>query len=178
MRNSTAKQHDIFEEFQADFFIRGFLALLVFCLNGCNGNSSLLTTHITTSSWSLLLFTCLGAWVATQLAGQKFKQSWWKKVYIDTTEDQTINETELKKLNLSKREYEILQLLARGFSNAAIAENLFLSLSTVKTHISNLFSNGCKKQDTKPSKNPNAWKSFNNYSPSWFLIPSRNHFWY
>ena len=50
-----------------------------------------------------------------------------------------INENELQKLNLSTREYEVLQLLAQGYSNAEIAERLFLSLSTIKTHVSNLF---------------------------------------
>ena len=50
----------------------------------------------------------------------------------------SINEAELKKLNLTKREYEVLEQLSQGYSNAEIAERLFLSLSTVKTHMSNL----------------------------------------
>ena len=33
----------------------------------------------------------------------------------------------------------MLELLVRGYTNAEIAEKLFLSLSTVKTHVSNLF---------------------------------------
>lgn len=40
---------------------------------------------------------------------------------------------------LTEREAEILQLLASGLSNAEIAETLFLSETTIKTHISNLF---------------------------------------
>ncbi len=40
---------------------------------------------------------------------------------------------------LSPREMEILQLLARGLSNQKIAEKLFLSVGTVKWHISNLY---------------------------------------
>ncbi|QJI40155.1 hypothetical protein HKK52_04255 [Pseudomonas sp. ADAK2] len=40
---------------------------------------------------------------------------------------------------VTRREREVLQRMARGQSNAQIAESLFVSLSTVKTHINNLF---------------------------------------
>ena len=39
---------------------------------------------------------------------------------------------------LSKREIEILKLICKEFSNAEIAEKLFLSISTVETHRKNL----------------------------------------
>lgn len=39
---------------------------------------------------------------------------------------------------LSEREYEVLQLVAAGKSNAEIAETLIIGESTVKTHIGNL----------------------------------------
>ncbi len=45
----------------------------------------------------------------------------------------------MEKLGISNREYEILQLLAQGCSNQEIADRAFVSVSTVKTHISNLF---------------------------------------
>ena len=41
---------------------------------------------------------------------------------------------------LSERELEVLRLIAAGKSNAAIADTLYISLSTVKTHINNLYS--------------------------------------
>ena len=41
---------------------------------------------------------------------------------------------------LSAREGEILALIARGASNQAIAEQLYLSLKTVRNHVSNIFS--------------------------------------
>lgn len=41
---------------------------------------------------------------------------------------------------LTPRENEVLALMARGWSNAAIAQRLFLSERTVETHISSIFS--------------------------------------
>lgn len=43
-------------------------------------------------------------------------------------------------LSLSPREREIMHLLAEGFSSNQIAEKLFISLSTVHTHCSNIMS--------------------------------------
>lgn len=87
-----------------------------------------------------VFFTILGVWVATQLTKPKIKTVFVEKEIIVPSPDEfIINETELKNLNLTNREYEVLQLLAKGCSNADIAESLFLSLSTVKTHVSNLY---------------------------------------
>lgn len=41
--------------------------------------------------------------------------------------------------DLSKRELEVLKVLATGLSNQEIADELFISLKTVKTHVSNIF---------------------------------------
>ncbi len=87
-----------------------------------------------------IFFTVLGVWVAKQLIKPKIETVIVEKeIIIPQPEEFTLNETELKKLNLNNREYEILQLLANGCSNAEIAGVLFLSLSTIKTHISNLY---------------------------------------
>ena len=87
-----------------------------------------------------VFFTVLGIWVATQIVKPKVETVIVEKeIFITQPEEFTINETELEKLNLNSREYEVLQLLAKGHSNTDIAENLFLSLSTIKTHVSNLY---------------------------------------
>lgn len=49
-----------------------------------------------------------------------------------------INQKNLQNLDLSKREYEVLQAIALGFSNKEIADQLFVSESTIKTHVSNV----------------------------------------
>lgn len=46
----------------------------------------------------------------------------------------------LKASGITKRQYEVLQLLAKGYSNKQIATCLFLTEHTVKVHISALFS--------------------------------------
>lgn len=64
------------------------------------------------------------------------------KQKIQNTENQEINirynAEQLKKFGISKREHEVLQEIAQGLSNQEIAEKLFISESTVKTHVSNL----------------------------------------
>lgn len=87
-----------------------------------------------------VIFTSLGIWLALKLSKPKIKTVVVKKeVIIQQPNNFSINEAELKKLNLSNREYEILQFLAKGLSNEEIAQKLFLSLSTIKTHNQNLY---------------------------------------
>jgi two-component system, NarL family, response regulator DegU len=40
---------------------------------------------------------------------------------------------------LSRRELEVIQLLARGYSNTKIAQSLILSRATVKNHLTNIY---------------------------------------
>ena len=86
-----------------------------------------------------VLFTLLGIWVATQLVKPKIETVIIEKeVYVIPSDAPPVNEAELKKLNLTARETEVLQLITQGHTNAEIADRLFLSLSTIKTHVSNL----------------------------------------
>ena len=49
-----------------------------------------------------------------------------------------IDHKKIKELDISNREYEVLQAISEGLSNKEIAEKLFVSESTIKTHVSNL----------------------------------------
>jgi len=87
-----------------------------------------------------IVFTLLGVWVAYQLIKPKTKTVFVEKeIIIHQPKKFILNQTELNRLNLTDREYQILKLLVKGFSNADIADRLFLSLSTIKTHVSNLY---------------------------------------
>ncbi len=77
-----------------------------------------------------VLFVGLGVWVGRRLTRVKV---------IEPSTEITRDEAKLKKLGITKREYEVLGLIAQGLSNKEIADKLFVSNSTVKTHTSNLF---------------------------------------
>ena len=49
-----------------------------------------------------------------------------------------VNRKKIKELNISNREYEVLCEIAKGLSNQEIANKLFVSESTIKTHVSNI----------------------------------------
>ncbi|TVR89445.1 MAG: DNA-binding response regulator [Saprospirales bacterium] len=86
-----------------------------------------------------LFFMGLGVWIAMQLVKTKSKDS----ANTESVPDQellSIDEIALKKLQLTKREKEVLGLIVKGYSNLEIAEALHLSVSTIKTHVSNLYS--------------------------------------
>lgn len=77
-----------------------------------------------------ILFTALGIWAGLKLT---------RKKVVLVGPDFIFNESELQRLSISKRELEVLELISRGLSNQQIADTLFVSLNTIKTHSSNLF---------------------------------------
>lgn len=81
-----------------------------------------------------VLFTGLGIWLALKLATPK-------TVVIERTVSSLFvqNQHEISERKISKRELEVLELMAEGFSNQEIASKLFVSLNTVKSHSSNIF---------------------------------------
>lgn len=80
-----------------------------------------------------VFFTAIGIWAGAKVAGKK------NGVVHPVAEPFVVDDTALNSLGISKREYEVLDLMAAGFSNQEIADKLFVSLNTIKTHTSNLF---------------------------------------
>jgi len=76
------------------------------------------------------LFTGLGIWAGLKITRRRT---------VLVNPDFVLDETGLRRLGISRRELEVLELISRGLSNQEIADQLFLSLHTVKTHTSNLF---------------------------------------
>jgi len=76
------------------------------------------------------LFIGLGVWVGRRLTRVKV---------IAAQAEFSLDEAALKRLGITKREYEVLELVAHGMSNQEIADKLFVSTSTIKTHTSSLF---------------------------------------
>lgn len=91
-----------------------------------------------------LLFTILGAWLGSKLITPKKEKEIVvveKLVTVNVPEPAFFecDRQEIEKRGISARELEVLQLVADGLSNQEIADKLFVSLNTVKTHTSNLF---------------------------------------
>jgi len=87
-----------------------------------------------------ILFTVLGIWLALKLVKPKVEtRIIEKEVYRDHLVQTEINQEEIAKLGISRRELEVLNLMAAGLSNEEIAGKLFISLNTVKTHSVNIF---------------------------------------
>lgn len=81
-----------------------------------------------------LIFMVLGVWAGLRITSRKTLI-----ITEPAAADFVLDEEKLKHLGISKREYEVLELMATGLSNQEIADKLFVSLNTVKTHTSNLF---------------------------------------
>jgi len=75
-----------------------------------------------------LIFTGIGVW-----AGRKLTSS--NKTSAEAFQQ---NEKALEYLGITERELEVLELLSEGYSNRQIADRLYLSIHTVKTHVSSL----------------------------------------
>ncbi|MEM1250086.1 MAG: LuxR C-terminal-related transcriptional regulator [Acidobacteriota bacterium] len=74
-----------------------------------------------------LFFTGLGIWVGLRLLPRREAPVFER------------NAKALSSLGISERELEVLELLAEGCSNQEIADRLFVSLNTVKTHLSHVY---------------------------------------
>ena len=85
-----------------------------------------------------VLFAGLGMWLGLRLTRKRHLVV-VREVAVPVPDVFTLNEERQRQLGITKRELEILELIAQGLSNREIAEKLFVSENTVKTHSSRLF---------------------------------------
>lgn len=85
-----------------------------------------------------ILFAIVGIWGGSKFVKKK-EILVVKEVLVQPKENFSVNENNLKQLGISKREHDVLMLMAQGLSNQEVADKLFVSLNTVKTHSSKLF---------------------------------------
>ena len=91
-----------------------------------------------------LVFASLGIWLGLKLTRKEQviverELIVEREVLVPAGAPFALNEKRLQELAITKRELEILGLIAQGLSNREIAEKLFVSENTVKTHSSRLF---------------------------------------
>ncbi|MBS1746559.1 MAG: helix-turn-helix transcriptional regulator [Bacteroidetes bacterium] len=83
----------------------------------------------------LLMFAFIGVRYWLKLEIERQRQQIYSE-YKQNNESQ--QQTGFQNL-LSSREIEVMELINSGLSNKEIADKLFISLSTVKTHINNIY---------------------------------------
>lgn len=80
-----------------------------------------------------LFFTAVGIWAGAKLtASSRYKQT-------PDAGQPTQMIASPEQLNITPRELEVLHYIALGLSNQEIADKMFVSLNTVKTHASSVF---------------------------------------
>jgi len=95
-----------------------------------------------------LLFAGVGIWLGLKLT-RKEEVIVVREVPVIVSQPFTVNEDNVRSLGVTKRELEILDLIARGMSNREIANQLFVSENTIKTHSSRLFDKLSAKRRTQ-----------------------------
>lgn len=88
-----------------------------------------------------VIFTAVGAYVGLRLTTPKEREVVVvKEVVVREPAPLPVrDEAKIREIGLTPRELEILELIAAGHSNREIAEKLFVSENTVKTHSSRVF---------------------------------------
>ena len=84
-----------------------------------------------------LIFLSVGLWLGHSVQQKNKGKSLSQPIHTEGV--LLIDAEALAQSNISKRELEVLVLIAKGMSNQEIADNLFVSQNTVKTHTSRLF---------------------------------------
>jgi DNA-binding CsgD family transcriptional regulator len=85
-----------------------------------------------------LLFSVLGIWLGLKLTRTR-ETVVVREVPVPVAGPFERNEVRLEQLGITPRELEILEAMADGLSNREMAERLFVSENTVKTHTARVF---------------------------------------
>jgi len=83
-------------------------------------------------------FAVLGIWLGLKMTGRQ-QRVVIREVPAPAREPFVPDQRKREELGITPRELEILELITQGLSNREIAEKLFVSENTVKTHSSRVF---------------------------------------
>jgi NarL family two-component system response regulator LiaR len=138
---TTAMINNFFARNKTNLLYGAMLGILVFLLNWLELRFVIFEHSFEIYAGAIaIIFTCLGIWLAMKLTKPKIETVIVEKhIYPEPGAGFVLNEKELASLGMSKRELEVLQLMAQGLSNEEIGNRLFVSLNTIKTHSSKIF---------------------------------------
>ena len=124
------------------FGLMAFLVLALFQLSKFS-----LMTHAMPAEWLLILlavaFGLMGSWLNKKMNAKpdvagKAPESIQLIKPEEKLQDAALVQKVLQQTGISARELEVLKAMAAGLSNQEIAATLYISETTVKTHVSNL----------------------------------------
>jgi DNA-binding CsgD family transcriptional regulator len=85
-----------------------------------------------------IIFAVLGIWLGLRLTKAR-ETIVVQEVPVEVSTPFSRDDAKRESLSITRRELEILELIAQGLSNREIAEKLYVSENTVKTHSSRVF---------------------------------------
>jgi DNA-binding NarL/FixJ family response regulator len=98
------------------------------------------------------LFAGLGIWLGGTITKKK------PEVVVRVDGPFVLDQARVRELQLTPRELEILGLIAEGLSNKGIAERVFVSENTVKTHASRVFDKLGARRRTEAVQLGKSWR--------------------
>jgi DNA-binding CsgD family transcriptional regulator len=84
-----------------------------------------------------VVFAVVGIWLGRKLTGPPTVEV--REVLVAAPVDFVRDDGRVASLGITPRELEVLELIAQGLSNREIADKVFVSENTVKTHSSRVF---------------------------------------
>jgi len=108
-------------------------------------------------------FAVLGIWLGLRLTRPRIVV---KEVPAPAARPFAPDEKKREDLSITRRELEILALIAQGMSNREIAEKLFVSENTVKTHSSRVFDKLGRGDEPRPYNSVRNSACFPEQNPS------------
>ena len=98
-----------------------------------------------------IFFIALGLWINHHLSARK-------NTHEEQSTNSNIDSSKVASLGISSREMDVLKEIAMGKSNQEIADSLYISESTVKTHVSSLLLKLDAKRRTEAIIKARAYK--------------------